>query len=253
MLRLISDVPRDARPLVAERGHRHVPAAVERTEQRAGRHAHVAEEQLAEADLAGHGAQRPHLDARAAEVDEQAADPPVRRGIWVGPHVELAPVGEVAEAVPGLLAVDDEAAPVGFGRGAQRGQVRPRVGLRHPLRPDLVAPQQRPQEPRLLLGRPVGHDRRRDVGDADRVDRPGCPGGRHLLVVGDLLVQAGVSATMLDRPGGCRPAGVGQLPVPRPERLQRFVGDRAPPRLDDLGRDVRLQPRPQPAAQLHPH
>ena len=48
--------------------------------------------------------------------------------VGVGAHVELAPVGVLAQAVPRLLAVDDEPVAVLDGPGPQRGQVGPASG-----------------------------------------------------------------------------------------------------------------------------
>ena len=101
--------------------------------------------------------------------------PGVLLGRRVGAHVELAPVGEVPERVPGLLPVDHEVVAVLDRGGAQRGQVRAGVGLGHALGPDLVAAQHRLEEALLLLGRAELHDGRRDVGDADHVHRARAP------------------------------------------------------------------------------
>ena len=62
-------------------------------------------------------------------VDEQARDAAVLRRLGIGAHQQLAPVGEVAERVPGLLPVDDEVVAVEHGRGtaATRGPSRRRA------------------------------------------------------------------------------------------------------------------------------
>ena len=158
------------------------------------RHAHVGEEQLAEAVVARHRRDRAGLDAGRAHVDEQAGDALVLGHLGVGAHVELAPVGPVALRVPRLLPVDHEVVAVEHRRAPQRGQVGAGLGLGHALAPDLVAAQHRAQEALLLLVGAVGHDRRGDVGDADGVDRAGRAGPGHLLVVGELLLEAGVAA-----------------------------------------------------------
>ena len=110
--------------------------------------------------------------------------------------------------------------PSATARGAQRGEVGAGVGLGHALGPDLVAPQHRTQEPLLLLVGAVGHDGRGDVGDADHVDRARGRRRAHLLEVGELLVDVRPPPAVLDRPGRCRPPGVGQPSVPLPEDLE---------------------------------
>ena len=129
---------------------------------------------------------------------------------------------------------------------AQRGQVRAGVGLGHALGPDLVAAQHGLQEALLLFGRAELHDGRRDVRDADHVDRPRRPHPVGLLQVGQLLGDAGPAPAVLDRPRRCRPPAVGQRPVPGPQHLEgaalALVAARP---ADHLGREVDRQPGPQ--------
>ena len=149
--------------------------------------------------------------------------------VGIGPDVELAPVGQVAEAVPRLLAVHHEVVADRLRPAPQRRQVRSGVGLGHALGPDLVAAQHRPQEAALLLIGAVGHDRRRDVRDADHVDRTGRGAPVHLLEVDELLVEVGVASTVVGRPRRRRPTRVGQAPVPVPQDVEVLVGGRSLP------------------------
>ena len=140
--------------------------------------------------------------------------------VGVRAHVELAPVGPVAEGVPGLLARDHEVVPVTLRPAAQRGQVAARLGLGHALAPDLVAPEHGAQEAGLLLGRAHRHDGGGDVGHADGVDRPRRADPGHLLGVGELLEEPGPPAAELRRPRDRSPARVDQLGVPRTVRVE---------------------------------
>src|SRR5690606_38202773 len=71
---------------------------------------------------------------------------------------------------PHLLAVDDPAVAVAFGPGLQGGHVAARAGLGEELAPDLLAAQQRPDEPLALgVGAPV-HDRGAGHAQADGED-----------------------------------------------------------------------------------
>src|SRR5947208_440340 len=85
--------------------------------------------------------ERADLDTGERHVDEQTTDTAVAGYRGVGADEQLAPVGQVPEGGPDLLAVDDVVVPVPYGGGGQRRQVRAGVGLREPLAPDVVAPQ----------------------------------------------------------------------------------------------------------------
>ena len=144
-------------------------------------------------------------------LDQETADPRVLLRGRVGPHVELAPIRQVAQGVPGLLPVNDEVVAVFDRGGAERGEVRTGVGLGHALRPDLVAAQHGLEEALLFLRGAKVHDCRRDVGDADHVHRAGRAQAVHLLHEGELLRRRRQHALRLDRPRGSGPAAVGQV------------------------------------------
>ena len=104
-------------------------------------------------------------------VDEQARDAAVLRRLGIGAHEQLAPVGEVAERVPRLLAVDHEVVAVEHRAALQRREVGARVRLGEALAPDVVAAQHAGQELLLLLVGAELDDRGRDVREPERVQR----------------------------------------------------------------------------------
>ena len=101
---------------------------------------HVGEEHLVEVGLVGDLAQRPHLDAGRAHVDDEVRDPLVASAtsglVRARQHP---PVGELRVARPHLLAVEQPAA-VGPRRRAwsQRREVAAGARLAEQLAPDLL-------------------------------------------------------------------------------------------------------------------
>ena len=88
----------------------------------------------------------------------------------------------------------------------------------------------RPEEAGLLLVGAEVHDRRRDVGDADDVDRARRPDPVHLLQVGQLLGHPRAPSAVLDGPRRRRPTAVDEPAVPRLQDLQVVLADRTRPR-----------------------
>ena len=95
----------------------------------------------------------------------------MRRGVRIGAGQQDAPVAAVGPGAPDLLAVHDVAVAVALGPGAQRGQVRPGVGLAEQLAPLLRAVEDAGQPPLLLLGRAAGDDGRPGPAQRDGVRR----------------------------------------------------------------------------------
>ena len=126
------------------------------------------------------------------------------RSSGVGAHQQLAPVRQVPQCVPHLLAGDHEAVAVGHRPRLQRRQIGTGVGLGEALAPDLVPAEHGPQEPLLLLLGPVLHDRRRDVRDADGVERAGRVRPAHLLGQDHLFHHPRPAAAVLLGPGDGR-------------------------------------------------
>ena len=111
---------------------------------------------------------------------------------------------------PHLLSGDDPLVAVAHRPGAEVGEIAARAGLGEQLAPDLLAGQQREQEPVLLLVGAGVDDGRAGPADADHVGRPLDPGGLQLLVDEDLVDRIGVEAPRL-RPVRGDVAGLGQL------------------------------------------
>ena len=88
-----------------------------------------------------------------AHVEQEERDAPVLRRVRIGAGEQQAEVGVVRTRRPHLLPVDDELVAVGDRARAEVREVGARVGLAEQLAPHLVAAEQRPQVPRLLLVR----------------------------------------------------------------------------------------------------
>ena len=91
--------------------------------------ARVVEEHLVEVDVAGDVAQRPDLDARLVQVDEEVGDALALGDVGVGAREQHGPVGEVGPRGPDLLAGHDPVVAVADRAGRQRREVgsRPRA------------------------------------------------------------------------------------------------------------------------------
>jgi len=78
---------------------------------------------LEELDLAADVRQRPHLDPRLVQVDEEVGDAFVLGQIHVGPGQQHGEVGAVGPGRPYLLPADHPPVAVTFGRStARRGR-----------------------------------------------------------------------------------------------------------------------------------
>ena len=215
-------------PLQRERLDRHLPPAVHGAQARLVTEDDVVEEHLVEPGIAGHVAQRPHLHARGAHVDEEHREPAVLGHPGVGAREQQPEVGVLGVGGPDLLAVDPPVVPIAHGRRAQGREVRPRVRLGEQLAPDLVGPQQRPDES-LLLRRRAGREDRRPAhahGDGELLDGQR-ESGRD---VGELALLGVAEALPAVRggPGDPGQAGVVQLGLERPGERQVLVRSGGP-------------------------
>ena len=132
----------------------------------------------------------------------------------VGAGEQDAPVGGHRPAGPHLLAGDHPPVAVAHGPGAQAGEVGAGVGLGEELAPDVVAPAHGGQEPLLLGGRAVGHQRGADHEDG-HVEEAGGDGVARLLLADDAgLVGREPAAAELVGPGGDAPAAVVERALP---------------------------------------
>ena len=106
-------------------------------------------------------------------------------GVGAAHHED--PVGDVAEAGPHLLAVDDPLVAVEHGRGLHVGEVGAGVGLAEPLAPVLVGAQDRREEALLLLVGAEHHQRRPEQLLAEEAGAAR-PAGAGVLLVEDHLL-----------------------------------------------------------------
>ena len=243
--------PRGPGTLVAQRGGGHSPAPVQRAQQGVGRHPDVVKEHLGEIGVAVERDERTDLDAGQFHVDDQAGDPFVFRGVRVGAHVELAPVGTVPERRPDLLAVDDEVVTVTHRPGAQRGEIGSRFGLRHPLAPDVVGAHHAGEQRFLLVFGAVLHDRGGDVVQPNDVERHRSPSARGFLGIDKLLENRRSAAAVFAGPGDGGPSRVGHRRAPGAQHLERrVVAAGGPAGGDQLIGQVRGQPVAQLGAEL---
>ncbi len=215
---------------MAQRAGGDPPALVELADQVLGRDRHVVEEHLVEVEVVGRHDRPERAPGQAGAVgrDHQHAQAAVLGGVGVGADEGQDHVGVVRARRPHLLAVDDEPVAVEHGPGAQAGQVGARVRLAHPERGGDLAPQDRPRPALLLLLGAEGQDRRGDDAHALRVVARVDAAAAQLLLVHELLDQAGVAAPVLGRVARHQPPGVEQLPLPLPGPV-RDVGRRAAP------------------------
>src|SRR5215211_637364 len=200
----------DAAALEVQRHRDLVPAAVLLADEVLLGDAHVVEEDLVEAVLAGHVDQRPHGDARRVHGHDEGGDALMLGRVRVGAGGEPAPVGAVRPARPNLLAVDHEVVAVGHGARLQRGEVGAGARLGVERAPDILARRDAGQVAILLLLGAVEHHRRADPGHPHAAAAGRAVVG-HLLVVDELGHVVGVEAAEVLRPGHRQPLALGQL------------------------------------------
>ena len=124
----------------------------------------------------------------------------------IGAADEQSPGRETRSRAPHLLPGDHPLVAVAHGAGSQPGEVRAGAGLGEELAAQLLGPEQWPDEPVLLLGRPEHGDRGSDQlrGDTERL----VPGRRLVL---RLLVEE--SVLVVDGKAGA-PCSAGQVIAP---------------------------------------
>ncbi len=120
-------------------------------------------------------------------------------GGGVGPAHHEAPVRPLRQRGPHLLTVEDPLVALEPRRGADVGQVAPRVRLAVALAPVLGARHDPGQEPALLLGVGEVDERRPEQALTDEPGAARTTGPRVLLVEDDLLGQRQAAAPVLDR------------------------------------------------------
>ena len=227
--------------LVQQRRHRHHPALALLAEQVRGRHLDVGEEDLVELGLAGDLPQRPHLDPGRVHVHGHVREALVARRVRVAEADEDAPVGDVRERRPDLLAVEDEHVAAPLHPRAHRCEVGAGIRLGEALAPDLLGGQDLRQVRLLLLLGAVRHDRRPGHAESDHADVRRRARQRRLLEVDRLEAVRRAGAAVLLRP---RQAGVARV-VERaaPVAVERVVEPlRAAAPAAPLLREIRVEP-----------
>src|SRR5262249_43310494 len=116
--------------------------------------------------------ERAHLDSWRAHVDDEVRDPKMLFGARVGAREQDAPLRDVRERRPHLLAVDDVLVAVADGTRGEAGEVAARARLAEQLAPEFGAVEKTWQpSPALLFG--AGDEQRRArPPDTDRIHRP---------------------------------------------------------------------------------
>ena len=130
-------------------------------------------------------------------VEQEERDAAMFRRRRIGAGEQQAEVCVVRTGRPHLLTVDHELVTVGDGARAEVREVGARVGLAEQLAPDLVRAQQRPEVARLLVGAPVGHQRRTREGDRRRDEAAAHVVARFLLAVDRLLPRSAAAPAVL--------------------------------------------------------
>ena len=125
-----------------------------------------------------------------------------------------APLGVMGERRPHLLAGHDVRVAVQHRARLQGRQVRARLRLAEPLAPHLVGAQDRRQEPRLLLVRPVRDDGRPAHREPEHVGHLRRPRSRELLEQDRLLDLRRARPAVLGRPRQPGPAALVERPLP---------------------------------------
>ena len=143
-----------------------------------------------------------------------------RAAVGIGPAHHEAPVGQVGQGGPHLLARDDPLVAVALGPGLDVGQVAAGVGLGIALAPQLGSLTDRREEAGLLLGRAVMDQGRAEQPLAHDVDPARGGGAGVLLVEDDLLGHGGPATPVLDRPAQAGPASPRQHLLPTLAHLE---------------------------------
>ena len=221
-----------AAALEAERGEGDLPALPDRTEAQVVGDPHVGEEDLVERRPAGHLPDRPDLDTRRVQRDQEGCHPCVLGHRRIGPRDEFAPAGELRARAPHLLAADYPVVSVSLRTGRQARQIRACAGLGKQLAAQFLGAKEPADEPGLLLGSAEQADRRRDQvsGDREGLMPVRCGEVGLHLVEGSFMRVGKTGSAVLGWPGDGSVAGVALLLLPGhgPVEQRPFVVERQP-------------------------
>ena len=161
-------------------------------------------------------------------------------GLGIGADQQLLPIGDIGEARPDLLTVDDELVALDPAACFEARQIGPGTGLGKALAPDDIAGEDLGEMKCLLLGCAAGDQRGSGVVQSDkgRVERGGCTGARIFLEPDDLLEDRETATAEFLWPRDSRPAALRLRSLPGQHVVSRggtVLGRR-------LGRHVGLEP-----------
>ena len=246
---------------MAGRAHRDPPAVTRRANDVRVRHEHVVEEDLGEPGLAAELPDRADRHPGIAQAEQQVREAPMpvaagpgpgagarvaacaRAGVGVsagaGAEQPERAVGEGRPRAPRLGAREQ---PTSVGRdraGPDGGQVAARLRFGPGLRPDLVRPRHRRQQPVALLLGAVREQRRREQEEPVLTDPDRPARGVVRLLERQPLEQRRIPPAVLGRPGHHREPSRRQRALPPPMPLEPLGGVH---RRQRPGRHVRGQP-----------
>ena len=132
----------------------------------------VVEEHLVEVDVTRDVAERPDLDARLVQIDEEVGDALALGYVGVGAREEDRPVGEVGPRRPHLLTGHGPVVAIASRARGQGRQIAPGPGLAEQLAPALLVADDRWEEAEALRVGAVGEECRRAQVETQRVQTP---------------------------------------------------------------------------------
>lgn len=211
--------------LEGQRSHRDAPAVARLADHQVGVGAGVVEEHLVELRGAGDLDDRPDLHARLVQRHQQIRQAGVALGALLGAGHHEAPLRQVRERRPHLLAIDVPllTLAVELGGSGHVGQVAAGAGLRISLAPQLGDVEDARQEALLLLGCSERDQRRPEQFLAEVVDLVRRVGAGVLLVERHPVRGGKPTAAVLDRPPQAGQPGLGEVLVPGPAFFEGLV------------------------------
>ena len=199
----------DAGALVHQGGHAHPPAVAHVPDAVRIGDPHFGQVHLVELGLARDLNQGANLDSGSVHIESEVGEPLVLGHVRIGPGYKHAPVSDVGQRVPDLLAGDHPFVAVAHGPAGQAGQIRTGAGFAEQLAPGVLAREAPAQEAGLEVVAAVG-----DHG------RPGHRQAEEVPAVGRLgpgPVQAGVDVTL---ESGCQSEPAPTLGEVHPRQTQ---------------------------------
>ncbi len=160
----------DGGPFVHQRGQRSPPALVFGSDAVSVGNSHIGQVDLVELCFTGDLPQRADLHSRGVHVEGEVGHALVFGHVGIAAGDEHAPVGDMGQGVPHLLAVDDPFLAVPHRPGPQPGEVGSGPGLGEQLAPPFLAGEHRSEKalPDGIVA--MGHDGGSGQGDEELGD-----------------------------------------------------------------------------------